>query len=132
MKALSQVLDPAWATLMKDLRERGLLESTLVVWMGEFGRTPKINPQGRPRPLPGGLERGAGRRRHQGRAGRSARQRPTAMEVTDRPVGVADFYATILHGARHQCHDEGEHLARRPADSRWSIAGGKPIAELVG
>src|SRR6185436_14271153 len=35
VKALSQVLDPAWSTLMKDLRERGLLESTLVLWMGE-------------------------------------------------------------------------------------------------
>ncbi|MBM3824733.1 MAG: DUF1501 domain-containing protein [Verrucomicrobia bacterium] len=30
-------------TLLTDLDERGLLESTLVVWMGEFGRTPKIN-----------------------------------------------------------------------------------------
>src|SRR5207244_709448 len=30
-------------TLLDDLSERGMLESTLVVWMGEFGRTPKIN-----------------------------------------------------------------------------------------
>ena len=30
---------------MDDLKERGLLDSTLIVWMGEFGRTPKINPQ---------------------------------------------------------------------------------------
>ena len=28
---------------MTDLRSRGLLDSTLIVWMGEFGRTPKIN-----------------------------------------------------------------------------------------
>src|SRR5881227_3033082 len=34
-KALSKVLDPAWSTLMTDLRERGLLDSTLIVWMGE-------------------------------------------------------------------------------------------------
>lgn len=40
---LCGVLDPAWATLMTDLRDRGMLESTLIVWMGEFGRTPKIN-----------------------------------------------------------------------------------------
>ena len=38
------MLDPAWATLMDDLRCRSLLDSTLIVWMGEFGRTPKINP----------------------------------------------------------------------------------------
>ena len=36
-------LDRAYATLLTDLRERGLLDSTLVVLMGEFGRTPKIN-----------------------------------------------------------------------------------------
>ena len=36
-------LDKAFAALISDLRERGLLESTLVVMMGEFGRTPKLN-----------------------------------------------------------------------------------------
>lgn len=43
VKGLCGALDPAWATLMADLKQRGLLENTLVVWMGEFGRTPKIN-----------------------------------------------------------------------------------------
>jgi hypothetical protein len=38
-------LDPAWAALMGDLKDRGLLDDTLILWMGEFGRTPKINPQ---------------------------------------------------------------------------------------
>jgi hypothetical protein len=42
VKRLSGVLDPAWGTLMADLKERGLLDTTLIVWMGEFGRTPKI------------------------------------------------------------------------------------------
>jgi hypothetical protein len=41
--SLCGVLDPAWATLLSDLEQRGLLSQTLVVWMGEFGRTPKIN-----------------------------------------------------------------------------------------
>lgn len=36
-------LDQAYAALISDLKERGLLESTLVVMMGEFGRTPKLN-----------------------------------------------------------------------------------------
>jgi hypothetical protein len=36
-------LDRAYAALITDLRERGLLDSTLVVLMGEFGRTPKLN-----------------------------------------------------------------------------------------
>ena len=33
-------LDPAWGTLMEDLRARGLIDSTLIVWHGEFGRLP--------------------------------------------------------------------------------------------
>lgn len=40
---LSQRLDRAFAALLQDLSDRGLLESTIVVCMGEFGRTPKIN-----------------------------------------------------------------------------------------
>jgi hypothetical protein len=43
VRELSPVLDSAWATLMDDLKARGLLESTLIMWMGEFGRTPTIN-----------------------------------------------------------------------------------------
>jgi hypothetical protein len=39
-------LDRAYAALLGDLRERGLLDTTLVVMMGEFGRTPKINALG--------------------------------------------------------------------------------------
>ena len=36
--------DTAYSALIEDLAERGLLDSTLVVWIGEFGRTPRINP----------------------------------------------------------------------------------------
>jgi uncharacterized protein (DUF1501 family) len=43
---LSASIDPATAGLITDLKDRGLLENTLVVWMGEFGRTPRINPRG--------------------------------------------------------------------------------------
>jgi hypothetical protein len=39
-------MDKAFAALIADLKSRGLLETTLVVFLTEFGRTPKINPQG--------------------------------------------------------------------------------------
>jgi uncharacterized protein (DUF1501 family) len=42
-KRLMGVLDPAMSTLLADLQQRGRLGRTLVVWMGEFGRTPRIN-----------------------------------------------------------------------------------------
>jgi RNA polymerase sigma factor (sigma-70 family) len=39
-------LDPAMAALLKDLEDRKLLDNTLIVWMGEFGRTPRVNGSG--------------------------------------------------------------------------------------
>jgi len=46
VKNLSAELDAGWGTLMRELAERGLLDSTTILWIGEFGRTPTINPQG--------------------------------------------------------------------------------------
>jgi hypothetical protein len=43
---LSSELDAGWATLMSELKDRGLLESTTFLWLGEFGRTPTINQAG--------------------------------------------------------------------------------------
>lgn len=44
--ALMPPMDRACSALLEDLTERGLLDETLVIWMGEFGRTPKFNPVG--------------------------------------------------------------------------------------
>jgi hypothetical protein len=94
VKQLSGVLDPAWASLMSDLKDRGLLDSTLIVWMGEFGRTPKINPgKGRDHwanswstVLAGGGIKG-------GQAvGKTSADGTT---VEERPVSVADFLGTV-------------------------------------
>lgn len=46
VSTLASEVDPGLAALISDLKERGRLDSTLVVWMGEFGRTPKVNPRG--------------------------------------------------------------------------------------
>ncbi len=45
-KSLMGTLDPAMAALLEDLQRRGIADSTLVVWMGDFGRTPNINGNG--------------------------------------------------------------------------------------
>lgn len=45
-KWLMPRMDQAYSALLEDLTQRGLLDETLVVWMGEFGRTPKINGRG--------------------------------------------------------------------------------------
>jgi hypothetical protein len=46
VKQLSAQVDTPFSALITDLKERGLLDSTLVIWMGEFGRTPRINARG--------------------------------------------------------------------------------------
>jgi uncharacterized protein (DUF1501 family) len=45
-KLVAPNFDQAYSTLLEELHERGLLSNTMVLAMGEFGRTPKINPAG--------------------------------------------------------------------------------------
>ena len=44
MQTQAEILDPGLSTLIRDLKERDLLDSTVVMCLGEFGRTPNINP----------------------------------------------------------------------------------------
>jgi hypothetical protein len=94
VKRLSQVLDPAWGTLLQDLKGRGLLDTTLLVWMGEFGRTPKINKQGGRDHFPNAWSTvlaGGGVR-----GGRVVGRTSTdGMTIEDRPVTVPNFLATV-------------------------------------
>jgi len=93
-KACMQVLDPAWSGLLTDLEERGLLKDTLVVWMGEVGRTPYINNRaGRDHyirawtivlaggGIKGGVVYGA--------------TDADGKDVKDKPVSEGDLFATI-------------------------------------
>src|SRR5207245_9058280 len=92
---LSQVLDQAWSTLVTDRRMRGLLDSTLIVWMGEFGRTPKIarDRNGRDHWANSWSTVLCGGGIHGGQV--IGRTSPDGMEVQDHPVSVPDFLATI-------------------------------------
>jgi hypothetical protein len=96
VQRLSEILDPAWGTLMDDLRQRGLMDTTTIIWMGEFGRTPRIN-QGQGRDhypnawttvLAGGGIRGGTV------FGRTSADGTTVEDP--RPVSVPDFLATAL------------------------------------
>ena len=91
---LSRNLDAGWATLMKDLDKRGLLESTTILWMGEFGRTPTINGNaGRDHfPAAWSCVLGGG-----GIAGGQAYGKTSedGGEVVDNQVGVGDVLATL-------------------------------------
>ena len=52
MKRVLPLIDSAVGTLIEDLEDRGLLDSTMVMVMGEFGRTPRMNKTGVPAPTP--------------------------------------------------------------------------------
>jgi Protein of unknown function (DUF1501) len=94
VKSLSEVLDTGWSALVEDLKARGLLDSTLIVWMGEFGRTPKINNNNGRDHFPlawSTVLMGGGIRGGQVIGKTSA----DGMSVEERPVPVGDFLATM-------------------------------------
>jgi uncharacterized protein (DUF1501 family) len=103
VRSLSQTVDAAWSALMGDLKERGLLETTLIVWAGEFGRTPRFAgadgrdhwPNSFSAVLAGGGIRGGQVIGDTGLDGAA---------VKDRPVTVPEFLATICEalGIDHQ------------------------------
>src|SRR5260370_25647686 len=90
------MFDRAYSALLEDLHQRGLLETTLVVAMGEFGRTPKLNPRGGRDHWPGCwtvLFAGGGVRGGQV-IGASDR---TGAAPKERPVTPAEVAATVYH-----------------------------------
>jgi hypothetical protein len=97
VRQLSGQVDPGMSALIRDLNDRGLLDTTLVIWMGEFGRTPRINNRGAqpgrdhyPRAwscvLAGGGIRG-------GQV--IGRTDAEAATVAERPVNTLDFMASV-------------------------------------
>jgi hypothetical protein len=96
-KTVAPIFDQGVAALLDDLGERGLLENTLIPVLGEFGRTPKVNPAGGRDHWPqvwtvwfagagikGGRVVGA--------------SDDIAGYPVDRPVTTAEIAATIYHG----------------------------------
>jgi hypothetical protein len=101
-RTLAQQCDQAIAALLTDLKQRGMLEDTLVIWGGEFGRTPTVE-------LASGIEGGGGRdHNHYGfstwLAGGGVKGGQVygatdefGFRAVEKPVHVHDLHATILH-----------------------------------
>ena len=129
VKSLSGELDSGWATLMSDLSERGLLEDTTIVWLGEFGRTPKLT----------GNRQGGGRDHYPrawttvlaggGIKGGQAFGTTDAggEDVTDKKVDVPDVMATLCKALGVNPDDQNLAELGRPI----RIAEGKPILEVL-
>jgi Protein of unknown function (DUF1501) len=129
LPGLSHVLDGGWATLMNDLAARGLLDQTLIVWMGEFGRTPKINGSGGRDHFPDAwtaVLAGGGIRGGQV-VGRTS---DGGDGVEDRPLTVPDLLATICCALGIDPTEQNDSNTGRPILTVDKSA--RPIAEVLG
>lgn len=94
-RGLVEELDPALSALIRDLRRRNLLDKTVVVCGGEFGRTPKINPLGGRDHWPNGFSMAlAGGGIARGRV--IGETDPEGLKAPTTPATIADIHATVL------------------------------------
>jgi hypothetical protein len=125
-RELAGQVDQPTAQLIADLKQRGLLDRTLVIWMGEFGRTPRINPRaGRdhyPRAFSAVLA-GAGIRGGQVIGKLDA----SGSEITERPVLVTDLFRSIYHALKIDADFENVSASGRPIKL---VDGGSVVQEL--
>jgi uncharacterized protein (DUF1501 family) len=121
-------VDAGFSALLEDLKLRGMLENTLVVWFGDFGRTPKVNPSaGRDHWATAGVACMAGGGIKPGQI--VGQTNPLAEFVTDNPVTPQDLAATIYHCLGVPLHTWYKTQDGRPVEL---CPEGKPVRELVG
>lgn len=124
--ALMPPMDQAYSALLEDLHQRGMLDETLVVWIGEFGRSPKINPSGGRdhwgHVFSGALAGGGVR----GGAVFGSSDRQGAYPLDGR-VEPQDLTATIYHCLGHAPSTEIHDRLGRP----WAISKGHPIEAIL-
>ena len=122
-----KALDPAFAALIRDLKARGLFDSTIVLCGGEFGRTPKLNPVGGRDHWPYGFTVAlAGGGMRGGHVIGSTDPEGESKEP-EKPVTVQDIHATIQHA--FGIDPEKELIT--PVGRPLALSDGKVIRELL-
>jgi hypothetical protein len=122
----TKILDPAFATLIRDLHERKLLDSTLVLCTGEFGRTPRINPAAGRDHWPTGFSlalAGGGIRGGQV----IGETDPNGSPKPKDPVSVDDLYATVL--AAMGINPAKSYVS--PIGRPMKLSEGAPLSQLI-
>jgi uncharacterized protein (DUF1501 family) len=126
-KSLMGELDPGMSGLLTDLDRRKMLAETMVVWMGEFGRTPRVNAgNGRDHWTKAFSATLAGGGLAGGRA--IGRTSSTGAETLDRPVSVQDLFSTIYGQLGIDTSKKYMSQTGRPVKI---LDGGEPIKELI-
>jgi hypothetical protein len=123
-RRLLETLDPAWSALLVDLADRKLLDETMVICMGEFGRTPRVNgAEGRDHYVKcWSAALGGG-----GIAGGRVVGETDGTEIKSRPVSVQDLFATIYRAFGINSAKEMTASGGRPLRL---VDGGTPVKEL--
>lgn len=121
------IFDRAFSTLIRDLDDRGLLDDTLVLALGEFGRTPKINKNAGRDHWPQAMSVvAAGPGIPRGHIIGATDKKGTAP--SDRRLSVEDFSATLFTKMGIDPHKIYHDALGRPLPI---VEGGKPISDLV-
>lgn len=126
LRRLIPPVDQGAAALLADLKDRGLLDNTLVIWMGEFGRTPRVNlqlgrdhfPEAFSLALAGGGVKG-------GQVLGATNQLGT--EIRDRPISVPDLFCTLYHLLGINYRRENDSNVGRPLRI---VEGGQVVREV--
>jgi hypothetical protein len=122
------VLDRGYSALLEDLHNRGLLDSTLVVWFGDFGRTPRINPSaGRDHWATAGVACMGGGGVKMGQVVGATNK--LGEYVIDNPVTPQDLAATIYTALGVPLHTWYRTADGRPIEL---CPEGKPVKQLIG
>lgn len=123
---LAGTLDPALSALIRDLKQRGTLDKTVVLCTGEFGRSPKVNLAGGRDHWPNGFSLAI--------AGGGIRgglvigeTDPEGVKSPTKPTAVADIHATILKAVGLEPHKENVSPVGRPI----SLSQGTSIGALL-
>jgi hypothetical protein len=119
-------VDDGYAALLQDLKDRGMLDTTLVVWMGEFGRTPKVNSSaGRDHWSQSMVVTMGGGGIKTGMVVGSTNER--AEMPKERPIRVEDVAATVYHALGVDTDKEYMSPQNRPIKVNYD---GEPVKEL--
>lgn len=121
------ILDPAFAALIHDLKQRDLFDSTVLLWIGEFGRTPKINPLGGRDHWPTGFSAVVGGGGFQSGLVIGETDPEGAKTEPADPIEVHDLFATILKTLGVEYNKELTTPIGRP----MALCKGKPIDRLL-